>query len=375
MYIPDEPRFSPSSLRTTPPARPAWLGDESWVPAGNRELYARASLGLYAALGQRDGSDDPTALLPAYVPRAVVWPLLGRGYDLQYYPVDSDLTLPADRVAARIDATEPDVALFVDYFGFRDDALPALAAQARETGATVVEDCARGIFARDTAGELLGSTGDIAMYSLYKTLPVPDGGLVVSDREVPEPTAQASNWANAPSSVLESVLHRVGVPPSRLLGTSKPDRSEVEVYTGEVTPPGERSPLRGPCHLTACGLAACEPARIQATHRDAYRELRHALVDCETVDVLTPPAHDGASPFGVAVRLPDRRWRDTCYQALSRAGYPVVVYQWPPCSSGATPDGAQQLRNTTCVIPTYCRLDQPSIRRLVEIVTRAPGHS
>lgn len=374
MYIPDEPRFSPFSLRTTPPARPAWLGDESWVPAGNRGLYARSSLGLYAALGQHDGGDDRTALLPAYVPHAVVWPLLDRGYDLQYYPVTSDLTLPADRVAARIDATEPDVALFVDYFGFRDDALPTLVAQAREMGATVVEDCARGIFARDTTGELLGSAGDIAIYSLYKTLPVPDGGLVVSDLEVPEPTERASNWEKALSSVLEGILHRVGVPPSRLTGTPKPDRSEVEVYTGDVAPPSERSPLRGPCYVTACGLADCEPARIQANRRDAYRDLRRALVDCDAVDVLTPPAHDGASPFGVAVRLPDRQWRDTCYQALSRAGYPVVVYQWPPCSSRATLDGAQQLRNTTCVVPTYRRLVQPAIRRLVEMIARAPDH-
>jgi dTDP-4-amino-4,6-dideoxygalactose transaminase len=238
-----------------------------------------------------------------------------------------------------------------------------------------MEDCARGLFARDTAGEPLGSTGDIAVYSLYKTLPVPDGGLVVSDLELPQPAERASKWQGVVSSTLDSILARIGVASANLIGVSKPDRDDVAVYPGDVTPPDERSPPRGPSYTTACGLARCEPADIQATRRDAYRPLRAALADCDVADVLTPPAHDGASPFGVALQFPDREWRDACYQALCRAGYPVVVYQWPPCSPQAAGDGAQKLRNTTCVVPTHRRLDTGAIRRLVEIVTHAPDHA
>jgi perosamine synthetase len=51
-----------------------------------------------------------------------------------------------------------------------------------EQGLVLVEDCALALFS-ETAGEPLGSLGDYAVFCLYKTLPVIDGGLLVQNRE------------------------------------------------------------------------------------------------------------------------------------------------------------------------------------------------
>lgn len=51
-----------------------------------------------------------------------------------------------------------------------------------EQGLVLVEDCALALFS-ETAGKPLGSFGDYAVFCLYKTLPVIDGGLLVQNRE------------------------------------------------------------------------------------------------------------------------------------------------------------------------------------------------
>lgn len=51
-----------------------------------------------------------------------------------------------------------------------------------EQGLILVEDCALALFS-ETGGQPLGSFGDYAVFCLYKTLPVIDGGLLVQNRD------------------------------------------------------------------------------------------------------------------------------------------------------------------------------------------------
>ncbi|WP_336001411.1 DegT/DnrJ/EryC1/StrS family aminotransferase [Halorientalis halophila] len=366
MYVPDRPRFSPTWLASGSPERPAWLTDDRWLPAGERELYARASAGLYATLGRFDHGG--TALLPAYVPQAVVRAVLERGYDVAYYPVSAHLSLPADAVASRIEATEPDLALFVDYLGFRDESFPALAERARAAGAIVVEDCARAAFGRDREGDPLGATGDLAIYSLHKTLPVPNGGLVVArDVTPPSPSGTVPERRDVFTSGLVGLMSRLGLPPTAVKGSSKPARSGAEIRDAP-TRADDATLVRGPGRATVRGLARCDPDRVQTRRRDAYRSLRRAVADVDGIATLTPPAHDGACPYGVGIRGPDREWRDDFYRRVRRAGLPIEVYQWPPAARGAATAGAQRLRNTACVLPTYRRLPSDGRARLVRIL-------
>jgi dTDP-4-amino-4,6-dideoxygalactose transaminase len=371
MYVPDQPRFSPRWLVSGRSTTPSWLADERWLPAGDRELYARASAGLYAALGRLDPPSGP-ALVPAYVPHAVVRAFRSRGYEVAYYPVAADLTLPTEAVTARIEAVEPAAVVFVDYFGFPDARLSDLAERARAVGATVVEDCARATFGRDRDGTPLGATGDLSIYSLHKTLPVPNGGLVVApDLDLPTPDGRVSEGRDVLTCGVDGALSRLGVSPAALVGSSKPERSAATVRTA-----GDRSeagfPVRGPGRATVRGLDRCDPARIQSRRVDAYRDLRRLVGGVAGVEPLTPPAHEGACPFGLAMRLPSRERRDTLYRRLRRRGVPIKVYQWPPLSAAAASDGAQTLRNRACVVPTHRRYPTEARRRLARALERAP---
>jgi hypothetical protein len=75
---------------------------------------------------------------------------------------------------------------------------------ARARGLRVIEDCALALFSRD--GEVpLGARGDLGIFCLYKTVPVPNGGvLVVNAPGVPMPPEPR------PAPLVSTVSHAVG---------------------------------------------------------------------------------------------------------------------------------------------------------------------
>ncbi len=67
------------------------------------------------------------------------------------------------------------------YVGFAQPVAEACAIAA-ERGLPLFEDCALALFSRTPTGKPLGSFGDASCFCLYKTLPVPHGGLLVAPR-------------------------------------------------------------------------------------------------------------------------------------------------------------------------------------------------
>ena len=148
---------------------------EAWQPAfvgqGQVRYYSLARHALIEALrlvGVRQGS---RVLLPEYLCRDLLAPM----YLLEalpcWYPVAPDLSPavpPADWPMA-------DVVLAVNYFGFPQDLTP-FQAYAERTGAVVIEDNAHGYLSRDQGGEWLGCRTGLGVFSLRKTMRIPDGG-------------------------------------------------------------------------------------------------------------------------------------------------------------------------------------------------------
>jgi dTDP-4-amino-4,6-dideoxygalactose transaminase len=58
-----------------------------------------------------------------------------------------------------------------------------IAALCRERGSILIEDCALSLLS-EPDGKPLGATGDYSVFCLYKTLPVPNGGLLVQNRNI-----------------------------------------------------------------------------------------------------------------------------------------------------------------------------------------------
>ena len=115
-------------------------------------------------------------LMPAYHHGVELETLLAAGVKPVFFRVDSQMRADFEDARAR---SEGAAALYViHYAGFPQDM--AVARQlAVELGVPLVEDCALALLSRD--GEKpLGSFGDLSVFCLYKTIPVPNGGALLA---------------------------------------------------------------------------------------------------------------------------------------------------------------------------------------------------
>lgn len=327
-------------------------------------MYLRVKTGLHEVLSRLDTSG--TVLLPSYVPGGVAWAALTADFDVRYYPVRADMTLPIESVKKRIHDVDPEVVLFIHYFGFVDESYRALLETARDIGATVVEDCARGLFSRDSNGELLGSTGDVALYCLHKTLPAPNGGLVVTrDVSLPKPARTCSERQALLRAVGASVLGTLGVRVQRTPPVID------QPLSGEPNTVSPAHAPREPGAVSRRALNSCDPKTVQETRLEHYRALRDRLVDVDGIDVLTPPAPERAAPYGVAVLMPSGVVRQHIYNELYRRRLPSEVLTWPAVHRHdvvAGHDGALALRQRLIVLPTHQQLPSTTVPRLADCI-------
>jgi len=163
------------SVYRPPRATPGWRLEEL---LGNSEAryfsYGRqAFVEALKVAGLRPG--DAVAL-PGLICREVLASLHAVGAEPVFYPVGSDLAPlhpPEQWPAARM-------IVAVNYFGFPQDLAP-FQRYCQRTGAVLLEDNAHGLLSRDEQGRLLGTRGDLGLFSLRKTLPLANGAALVAN--------------------------------------------------------------------------------------------------------------------------------------------------------------------------------------------------
>jgi len=103
------------------------------------------------------------------------------GAAVELYPIGRD-GRPDLAILSRQAARGADVLFTIHYAGWPQP-VSELRALCEQQGLVLVEDCALALLSEADRGPL-GSFGDYAVFCLYKTLPVLDGGLLVQHRHV-----------------------------------------------------------------------------------------------------------------------------------------------------------------------------------------------
>jgi perosamine synthetase len=135
--------------------------------------FARNAIYALAKQFRLTGAD---VLVPAYFHGVEVEALLAAGACPRFFPVHVGMQIDPDEVKTFI---RPDTrAIYlIHYLGFPGP-VKALRQLCDEQGLLLIEDCALSLLSR-SHGEWLGSSGDAAVFCLYKTLPTPDGGAAI----------------------------------------------------------------------------------------------------------------------------------------------------------------------------------------------------
>jgi len=292
----------------------------------------------------------------------------------------------------------------IHHFGFPQP-WPQLRALRGETGIPILEDNAYTLLSRFD-GRLAGTFGDVAIFSLHKTLQLLEGGMLRINR--PDlrwtPPIRATRWVGRPGrrQVL-SLLHWLGygslplalrehlrralggkaLPPP-LYDDGRPDipvcpeRDAIERAFGtDVLRPMSRLVLRQLHRFSAQdlrGMAACA--------RERYADVVARARELPEVRVLWPTLPEGIVPFSVCLLLRSRR--DRCLEGL-RERFSVMA--WPTLSQEVIdrlpdfPDVQQLGRQLLQIVLPPARVRQPAFRRELDalllqlrtLIGRHPG--
>ncbi|HJU00612.1 MAG TPA: DegT/DnrJ/EryC1/StrS family aminotransferase [Actinomycetes bacterium] len=330
--------------------RPFPLDGSGW------RIFRRARQGLYQgvkALGLRSGDE---VLVPAYHHGSEVQALLEAGLVCRFYEITEALAPDPDELDALAGPRTRALHL-IHYFGFPQDA-GRWRAWCDERGLLLLEDAAQA-WLSSWRGRPVGSFGDLAIFSVYKTFGVPDGGLVVARRPLTGPAGPGSSGIRA---VLGSHLQWLWQQWPLGDGGRQPHADRGYDQVADLALGDPRS---APTRMTVALLSSVEAERTRARRRRNYAVLLARLRD--GIRPLFPELPDGAVPFLFPAGSSDKA---SLLERLERRGVTALdVWSVPhptlPSSGFAR---TQALRRCVVGLPVHQELRQRGLERVVEAI-------
>lgn len=392
-FVPSLPTLDPAELLPSlEPARtPLFPLDRVGSPSLQRFYLARA--GVYHTirhwLGTASATDGATVagdapgvvLMPAYHHGVEVEAVRAAGAAIRFYRVDGDMRIDLDDLAHKARAPDVRVVYVTHFVGF---AQPIAAAReiVRSHNLRLFEDCALALFSRTRDGVPLGASGDAACFCLYKTLPLPHGGLLLAPDV---PTAEV-----APPPLLSTLHHVAGLTlahlelhsstvgralrrAARAASRATVDKAVTTVQTGTMhLSPAELA--LGASRLVDQLLPRTDGEMVVVRRRRNFRRLAEALDG--VVPVVGAPLAPGVCPLFVPVRIADGKKR-SIMQALHARGIDAVDF-WSTgdaaCDERQFPDVAR-LRREILELPCHQSLDDDTIDLVAHAVKQVVAHA
>lgn len=293
--------------------------------------YSLARYALLDALQLSGVGQGRRVLLPSFICRDLLAPITRLGATPCWYEVTSGLT-----AAGSPDTwPEADAVLAVNYFGFPQDLSPFVD-YATRTGAGIVEDNAHGYLSRDTKGRWLGTRASLGLFSLRKTLRIPDGAaLLINDDALltglPEQLPFDGSGVN-PAQALKASLRRIPLIGSGLLRIATLLAREIRKRkTGSEIPlsdplsetqiPSSPNPWAG----LGKALTDCDGDAEIARRREAYSRCALEGERCGVAPVFSA-LPDYCAPYGYPFRS-SLSGRAAMQRLADRMGFDLVT--WP----------------------------------------------
>jgi perosamine synthetase len=388
LFIPSLPTLDPLQLLPSLEPRRPHLYPLDQLHAHSAQLFYLARAGVYHTIKHwlgRAPTERDVVLMPAYHHGVEVEAVRAAGGRVVFYRVDRELCIDLDDLAAK--AARPDVRVVyvTHYAGFAQPIAAAQKIARAHPGVRLFEDCALSLFARTAEGIPLGSFGDASCFCLYKSLPLPHGGLLLAP-DVPVATVS--------SPPLLSTLHHVaGLTLAHLelhsSGIGRAVRQAARATSQATVDKAVATVKTGTMHLTEAELHLGASALVQALlprfddqmvvvrRRRNFARLAAALED--VLEVVYNPLPAGACPLFLPVRIDTARGRDKAalVAQLNASGIDAIDF-WsssdPACDPAEFPEAAR-LRREILELPCHQSLDDDAIDRVAHAVKQVLAHA
>lgn len=346
------------------------------APNGDWAFSGRVA--LYSGLQQVQLRAGSTVLVPSYFQGTEIDTLIAAGYKLRFYAVDENFQVDLTDVEQKLDS-EVSALYIIHYFGL-PQRLGVISAFCQRNGIKLIEDCALSFLSRE--GETwLGSEGDIALFSVYKSVPLPHGGYVVTKN--PSIPAQLRS-----PPVFSTLLQTADLVAQHIRGASahglvnrlwhltkgvRKGIADTTVVSGTVTL--DPQTLRYSASKVARHLMRLvDPSFVIQRRRANFALLHSKLRHLSALNIETLP--EGACPLFYPICIEDkRRFRA---DLLSRGIDSVNLWSQPhpasPCEKTAQ---VAKWRGTILELPIHQQLDGEDVERVarevLNLTRRAPA--
>jgi perosamine synthetase len=336
--------------------------------------FARNAVWLTVKMMGLDGGE---VLVPAWHHGVEVEALVDAGATPRFYRVDSRWQVDLEDVERRI-GPRTKALYFIHYAGFPGP-IEKMRQLADRHGLPLIEDCALSLLSSDGSVPV-GTTGDVGIFCLYKTLPLPHGGALVvngprqySLPELPQPPL-TSTLSHTVSSLLQNLELRAGKLGRGLRGALRRlGRGAVKAADIERVATGTRHFDRRHVDLGMSPLAR-RIAEAQDLEGIVERRRRNYFFLLGRLRDVAPPVFTqlpaGACPLFYPLAVEDKA---EVMARLHLRGIEVIDF-WrhfhPACDASAFPE-VGQLRRSILEIPCHQDLSPEVMAEVAAEVRRA----
>lgn len=366
-YVPNFPGLGPELLTVVDEALldlpPRWLPQKRtlMLPCARNALHYGARV-----LRLKPGDE---VLIPAFVCTTVSNPLQQAGVTPVFFNIHKDLSIDWCSVRAALQRPNRIKALLWYHFlglscGF-DEVIPFC----RRQGLLLIEDCAHALFSR-FRNRPVGTFGDIAVFSISKTLPAPRAGaLAVNNPRFRLPRLKLEAAVGARAAALrekENFLLRMHLQAQDFRRrVSRPPHMPLLVREGRLY--RNAADVHEVDETSRLVMHNANPAKVGRIRNCNYRTYQKHLGDIALVPRVTP----GASPIGFPVVVPDR---DGFRKRLKEQGVDALCH-WPdyllPKGVAAKFPEALQLANSILSLPCHHDLGPEQIEYVCRAARKA----
>ena len=309
----------------------------------NRRSFVVARSGIYQLFRALRFKPGEKVLVPDYYSGNEVAAIRAAGASIEFYPIRRNLE-PDIEALARLAKCGPREIYAIHYLGWPQP-IREIQALCQKHGSLLVEDCALSLFS-EVDGKPLGSFGDYSVFCLYKTLPVPNGGILVQNRNaLPELRAleleqcpHISAAGRSAELALETLRSRCDWVGKALFTVKQRVGRGLRAASVRQVPVGDIGWDIGNVNLAMSGIShsilrGIDHARIRRVRQENFRRLQNRLAG--QVKMLREDLDPGVCPLFFPILVSNKH---EVAEALRKRGIEAVEFwndvQNNPCVGG-----------------------------------------
>jgi dTDP-4-amino-4,6-dideoxygalactose transaminase len=370
-----------SAYFTLPPMSVFAKGSDAWKevfpftdPGGAWTFSGRVA--LFSGLRQIQLRPGSTVLVPSYFQGTEIDTLIAAGYKLRFYAIDDNFEVDLSDVEQKLD--EDVSALYIiHYFGL-PQRLGLISAFCQQKGIKLIEDCALSFLSKE-GDTWLGSRGDIALFSIYKSVSLPHGGYVVTKNPAQPPELQSPPLFSTLLQTADLVAQHVrGASAHGIINRIWNRTNELRkgiadktVVSGTITL-DQKTLCYSASKIVPHLMRLVDPKRVIEQRRANFALLHGKLRHLSALSIET--LADGACPLFYPIYVENKpRFRD---ELMRRGLGSVNLWSQPHPASPCEKWGrVAKWRSTVLELPIHQQLDGDDVERVAREVlhlTRRP---